>query len=192
MPNLKGFLERHQDLNIKLLLKNENINPQEADVLICPLIPHHPHLTQKYLYTAHTKLFASPSYLKKFGTPQTVEELTHHRLITYRSEYYTPYGNINWILRVGIKEDQIPRKAYFEVDSLNGMLNSALHGYGIVELPHLSIPLMDELKEVLPGISGPEIKMYYIFPENRKNSKKINLLFKYLSSRVSQWKGKNE
>ncbi|AIK97061.1 LysR family transcriptional regulator [Candidatus Odyssella acanthamoebae] len=192
VPTLKGFLERHPEINIKILLRSENIEPTEGDVVICPLILHQPHLIQKYLYTAHTKLFASQSYLKKFGTPRTIEELNHHRLIVYRSNYYTPYGSTNWLLNIGIQEGQGSRKPYFEIDSLNGMINSALHGYGIVELPDLSIPLTSSLVDVLPEISGPAVEMYYTFPEKRKNSKKINLLFKHLSKNVSQWEGRKK
>lgn len=192
VPNLKGFLERYQDINIRVLLRSDNIDITQADVVICPLIPHQPHLIQKYLYTAHTKLFASQSYLNKFGEPQTIDDLNHHRLITYRGNYYTTYGSTNWLLNFGIQEGQAPRKSYFEIDSLNGMLKSALQGYGIVELPDLSITLYTGLKEVLPEISGPQVEMYYIFPEKRKNSKKINLLFQHLSKRVDQWKGKNK
>ncbi len=151
-------------------------------MLICPLIPHQPHLIQKHLLTPKIKLFASDAYLKKFGRLKTVDDLNNHRLITYRGNYYTAYGSTNWILNVGIKEGQASRKSYLEIDSLTGMLNSALRGYGIAELPNLPTVLNSGLIEVLPELDGPCVELYYIFPEKRKNSKKINLLFEYLSS----------
>jgi len=152
---LKVFLDRYPDINIRILLKNENIDLTQGDVAICPLIPHQPHLIQKYLYTARIKLFASQSYLNKFGIPQTIDDLHHHRLIIYRGNYYTTYGSTNWLLNLGIQNGQAPRKSYFEIDSLNGMLNSALQGYGIVELPDMSLILNSGLKEILPEITGP-------------------------------------
>ncbi len=181
IPNLENFLKKFPDINIKILLRNNNIDPTEGDVLICPLIPHQPHLIQKHLLTPKIKLFASDAYLKKFGRLKTVDDLNNHRLITYRGNYYSTYGSTNWILNVGIKEGQASRKSYLEIDSLNGMLNSALQGYGIAELADIPAVLNSGLIEVLPELDGPYVELYYIFPEKRKNSKKINLLFDYLS-----------
>jgi DNA-binding transcriptional LysR family regulator len=181
IPNLENFLKKFPDMNIKILLRGDNIDPTEGDVLICPLIPHQPHLIQKHLLAPKIKLFASDAYLKKFGRLKTVDDLNNHRLITYRGNYYTAYGSTNWILNVGIKEGQASRKSYLEIDSLTGMLNSALQSYGIAELPNLPTVLNSGLIEVLPELDGPCVELYYIFPEKRKNSKKINLLFEYLS-----------
>ena len=183
VPSLEKFLKKFPDINIKILLRSDNIDPTEGDVLICPLIPHQPHLIQNHLLTTQIKLFASDAYLKKLGVPKTVEDLNNHRLVTYRGNYYTAYGSTNWILNVGIKEGQDSRKSYIEIDSLTGMLNSALRGYGIAELPNLTTVLNSGLLEVLPELDGPNVELYYIFPEKRKNSKRLNLLFEYLSKK---------
>jgi DNA-binding transcriptional LysR family regulator len=73
-----------------------------------------------------------------------------------------------------------PRKSSIEIDSLQGMINSALAGYGITELPNYSVVLNSELKMVLPEIYGEDIIIYYIFMNNRKNSKKISKLYEFL------------
>lgn len=183
VPNLKGFLEKYPDIKVRILLRSENIDPSEGDVTICPFIPHQPHLVQEHLLTTQVQLFSSLPYLKKFGTPQKPEDLDHHRLITYKGNYYTAYGSTNWVLNLGAKREQPPRQSYFEIDSLSGMLNSALQGYGIVELPDLFVSSGTGLIEVMPEVKGPTIELYYIFPEKRKDSKKINKLFKYIAKK---------
>jgi len=180
-PCLKEFLKKHPKLHIQILIRSENIHPAEGDVAICTLIPHQPHLIQKPLFTAYTRLFASQSYLNKFGVPYTVEDLDSHRLITYKGNHYSPYGSTNWILNVGNKPGASPRKSYFEIESLHGMLNSALQGYGIVEFPDYSKVFDLGLKQVMPELIGPELDIYYVFPQSRKTSRKINLLYEYLS-----------
>ena len=187
VPSLKGFLDQHPNINIKISLNSEDIDLTEGDVLISPFFPHQPHLIQKHIYTAHTKLFASQDYLDKFGVPQTTEDLDHHRLVVYKSSYYTPYGNTDWILNVGIKKEEATRKPYFEIDSLDGILASILEGYGIGQLPDLSVFSTERLKQVLPETRGPSVKMYYVFPEKRKGSKKINALLDHLSKNIDQW-----
>lgn len=176
VPTLTGFLDKHPKINIKILLRSEYINFSEGDVAILTQLPQQSNLVQKILFAARVRLFASPKYLQKFGTPQNVEDLEHHQLITYRGNYYSSYGSTDWLLSL-VKTS---KKSYFEIDSLAGMLSSALQGFGIVELPDYSVVLNSGLIEILPDIKGPETGIYYIFDKERQKSKKINILFDYL------------
>ncbi|AIK95813.1 hypothetical protein ID47_02280 [Candidatus Paracaedibacter acanthamoebae] len=183
VPHLTDFLKKHPKINIRILLRSENINLQEGDIAILTPVPQQPHLIQQHLFTVQVRLFASLSYIKKYGTPQTPQDLDNHHLITYKGNHYSPYGSINWVLNLGNTDRNLPRKSYFEIDSLHGMLRSAIQGLGIVELPNYSIILDSGLIEVLPAVKGPETPIYFIFPKTRKSSKKINLLLEYLSKR---------
>lgn len=156
VPNLKLFLEKYPKITIKTLLRSENIDLTEGDVAILTQLPQQPHLIQDHLFTVQVRLFASEEYLKKFGMPQKTEDLEHHRLITYRGNYYSPYGSTNWAVNLGSTRIDLTRKSYFEIDSLHGMLSSALHGFGIAELPNYSTVLRSGLIEVFPDIVGPE------------------------------------
>jgi len=183
VPHLKSFLKKHPHITAKVLLRSDNIELAEGDVAICRSLPHQPNFIQKPLFSTCIRLFASKEYLKEFGSPQTLADLDNHRLITYKGNYSSSYGSTNWILNVGRQEFSLPRKSYFEIDSLHGMINAALQGFGIVELPDHSPILRSGLIEVLPGIQGEKIDMYFIFPEIRKASKKINLLLKHLANK---------
>ncbi|WP_075261569.1 LysR family transcriptional regulator [Candidatus Odyssella acanthamoebae] len=183
VPSLDDFLNKYPDIRTKIFLTTDNININEGDVAICTFIPHQPHLIQKPLFNARIRLFASPSYLKKYGTPHTPEDLDDHHLITYKDNYYTSHGSTNWVLNLGIKKGSGPRHPYFEINSLHGMFNAALKGYGIVELPDYPIITESKLVEVLPDIQGEFIPLYYSFLENRRFSKKISLLFNYLAKK---------
>lgn len=179
IPHMKKFLKKHPKVTLKFHFNNEEIhNLEDADVGICPFISHQVGLIQKPLLSLTIRLFASPEYLKEMGTPQTPQDLDHHRLIVYKEDYYAPYGN--WILNVGRNAGMPPRKAYIQADNLNAMVQSAIHGMGIIEAPDLTSVLNSGLQEVIPELIGSQISCYFIYSENRKNSKKIQLLFKYL------------
>jgi len=181
VPALNKFLKKHPKLNFKIFLKNDDIHPADGDIAIATLIPHQPHLIQQHLFTVNIRLFASSTYLKEFGIPQTLADLNNHQLITYKGNHYSSYGSTNWILNAGNTVETFSRQSYFEIDSLRGMLEAALQGYGIVEMPEYSRVLESGLKEVLPKFQGPKIDIYFIYPESRKKSKKINLLLRHLS-----------
>lgn len=184
IPNLKQFINSHPELDIKIRLGTDNLNLSEADVVMATFIPHQRHLIQKPLFSARNHLFASKEYLKKYGVPQKPEDLNHHRLITYcETNFYLSNRSSNLVINAGLKEGQLPRKSSVEIDSLRGLINSALQGYGIVELPDYSIILNSGLEIVLPEIHGEDIMLYYIYPESRKFSKKIIKLYDYLSKK---------
>lgn len=180
-PCLKEFLKKHPKIHIQILIRSENIHPAEGDVAICTFIQHQPHLIQKPLFTAYTRLFASQSYLNKFGVPCSPEDLDNHQLITYKGNHYSAYGSTNWILNVGNRPGASSRKSYFDIESLHGTINSAIQGYGIVEFPDYSKVFELGLKQVMPELVGPEINIYYVFSQSRKTSKKLNLLYEFLS-----------
>ena len=79
----------------------------------------------------------------------------------------------------------MPRDSYFKINSLHGMINAALQGYGIVELPQHSTTFKEGLTEVLSDIQGTKIDIYFIFSQSRQKSRKINLLLKHLSKKFT-------
>lgn len=180
VPRLDKFMEDNPHVRVKILLRLEKLDLSDADVVIRTPIPNHPHLIQKHVDTPSMKLFASKEYLRKFGTPQNPEDLDNHKLITYQGDMISPYGNANWVLHLGRDKQQLPRKSYLEINSLAGMFQCALRGKGIVSLPTYPSILNSGLKIVLPQVKGPEIPIYYIFPEQRMHSERIENLYQYL------------
>lgn len=181
VPRMDDFLENNPKLKVKILLRMENINLSDSDVIIRTFIPDHPNLVQILLFTVRMKLFASEKYLKKFGVPLTLQDLDCHRLIS-ENEHISSLGNVTWFLRAGLSENQSMRESYLEINSLAGSFQCALQGWGVVTLPDVSPFINSNLIEVLPDIKGPEIPIYYTFLEARLSSKKITQLASYLTN----------
>src|SRR5487761_2668855 len=82
-PRLGEFLDLYPDIHITLLTTDEELDlaMREADVAIRLRQPTQPDLIQRKLFSVHFHAYASPDYLKRFGTPRTHEELDKHRLI---------------------------------------------------------------------------------------------------------------
>lgn len=186
---LQDFLELYPSITIKIHIDSDNINPINHDVAIGTFLPNLPNLIQKEIIPVHTYFFASKKYLNDYGTPSTPEDLNKHRLITYKDRYsYATNRSINLLLHIGNPPQNPPRKPYFEVDALNGMVNAALLGYGIAELPNYPTILTLDLERVLPDITGENIPLCIMYQKNRKNSKKIQVLTDYLTERLKMGK----
>src|ERR1700759_5487598 len=82
-PRLGEFLDLYPDLPLTRITTDEELNRgmRGADVAIRLRQPTQPDLIQRKLFSVHFHAYASPDYLKRIGTPRTLEELDNHRII---------------------------------------------------------------------------------------------------------------
>ena len=179
---LKGFLEAYPKLHLSIVATDStpDLKLREADVLIHPYIENEPDLIQRELCTFHEKLYASPEYLKKFGTPEKIEDLDHHRLII-TGEYPSLFADSEyWHLMLGRGKDN-PREPYLSINTSIALFNIAQAGMGIISLPKEHPDLKDStLVPVLPSLDGPAVKAYIIYLNHFKGMKRVELFCDYL------------
>lgn len=161
-----------------------DLHSDEVDAVISPFIELDDSLVQTYLTTFHLKLYASESYLKKFGEPKTLTDLDHHQLLAYGDpKTFHPFGKANWHLTAQTKNGSV-RKPYVMANSAIGLFNLAVSGLGIVCLSQEHPPLKDSsLVEVLSFIEGPQIEAYFIYSSRMKKIKRISLLKNFLMNK---------
>ena len=82
-PRLGEFIELYPDIRLTLLTTEEELDlaMREADVAIRLRQPTQPDLIQRKLFAVHFHVYASPEYLKRFGTPRTFDDLDNHRVL---------------------------------------------------------------------------------------------------------------
>jgi DNA-binding transcriptional LysR family regulator len=79
------FLNDHPEIYLEIISYDDmSLNEKlSGHILIHPFIENISGYSQEHLIKFNLKLFASKEYLAKFGTPTTVDDLNHHRLIGY-------------------------------------------------------------------------------------------------------------
>ncbi len=82
-PRLGEFMDLFPDIRITLITTDEELDlaMREADVAIRLRQPTQPDLIQRKLFSVHFHAYASPEYLKRFGTPRTLRgarQSPHH------------------------------------------------------------------------------------------------------------------
>jgi len=185
MSYLKEYLSLYPEVRIKIGGGTENLDLQEADVAICTYISHHPNLIQHPLKAFPMGLWASPKYIEEYGRPKTIEDLDHHKILAYTQNLTDPYGNFSWILTLGAKPHTI-RRPYFEINSLEGLINAANEGIGIIEISRESLAVQESnLVNLFPELEGPVVELYYIYKENLKDIKRITSLKNFLINKIN-------
>ncbi len=185
-PRLQGFLESYPDITMSLLLDDNDLDlaMREADVAIRMHPPKQPDLVQRHLLAIQWIVCASPEYLKKHGVPQRPEDLDAHKLILF-GDYHPPVQDINWLAEAGRRPGS-PRRALLEVNSTQAMVLSIRSGLGIGALPDYLIAENQDLVVLLPELKAPKVDVYFVYPEDLRNSKRVAVFRDFLLSRLAE------
>ncbi len=185
-PRLQGFLEAYPDISMSLLLDDNDLDlaMREADVAIRMHPPKQPDLVQRHLLAIQWIVCASPEYLKKHGVPQRPEDLDAHKLILF-GDYHPPVQDINWLADAGRRPGN-PRRALLEVNSTQAMVLSIRSGLGIGALPDYLIAENQDLVVLLPELKAPKVDVYFVYPEELRNSKRVAVFRDFLLTRLAE------
>jgi len=187
-PVLGEFIEHYPDIQVDLVLEDRelDLSMREADVAIRMAPPRQPELIQRHLMTVHLHVYASSAYIKKHGIPKTPEDLDQHRIIVYGDDTTRPpVQDVDWLLRSGAKKDQ-QRKPILKVNSVYAILRAVESGLGVASLPEFMTQESESLVRVLPELQGPRIDAYFVYPEELRNSKRIQVFRDFLLRKVAE------
>ncbi len=185
-PRLQGFLQMYPDVTMSLLLDDADLDlaMREADVAIRMHAPKQPDLVQRHLMQIHWIVVAHPDYLGRAGTPVRPEELDDHKLILF-GDYRPPVPDINFLAEAGRRTGQ-PRRALLEVNSLHAMAMAIRSGTGIGVLPDWMTGELDGLVRLLPDMKVPKVDMFFVYPEELRNSKRVAVFRDFLLARLQE------
>src|SRR4051812_10093907 len=81
-PRLGEFIDLYPDIHITLITSDEELDlaMREADVAIRLRQPTQPDLIQRKLFSVKSPAYASPKYLKRFGTPKALDDPDNPRV----------------------------------------------------------------------------------------------------------------
>lgn len=188
------FIDKYQDIKLCIRATNEplNLSLREADVAIRPYCNDADDLIQKHLMQWTLKLYASQSYIDRYGIPKTMEELDDHRLIVFGEKAHIyPYSYSNWPLTIGTKNGKY-RKSYLVINSVEGMFNLVSRGIGIGNFATDSPLTKNKLIPILSDTVFQNIDVYYIYPKQLQNVEPVLALEEFLLDYVKEVKRPKE
>ncbi|MEO7011488.1 MAG: LysR family transcriptional regulator, partial [Nitrobacter sp.] len=137
IPRLGEFTALYPEIRISLIVTEEelDLSMREADIAIRTHKPTQPDLIQRKLFAMGFHAYCSAEYIKRFGTPRTLEELDGHRIILLSDTYASAHlQNRNWLVQAG-RNGSGPRQPYFTVNNILGLFSACKQGLGIAALP---------------------------------------------------------
>jgi len=92
---------------------------------------------------------------------------------------------VNWLAEIG-RKSPTPRRALLEVNSLHGMLLALKSGLGIAAVPDYMAVESEGLVRLLPDIKAPKVDVFFVYPEELRNSKRVAVFRDFLLARLAE------
>jgi DNA-binding transcriptional LysR family regulator len=187
-PRLNEFLNLYPDIKLQLLLDDEilNLTMREADVAIWFGSPTQQDLVRRKLFTVHYHIYASSDYVKRHGKPQSLDDIDKHRIMTYGGPVPSPFKEMNWLETLG-RDSQGGREPALRINSLLALREAVAQGVGIAVLPDYLAKDYPRLVHVLEELEMPMFDTFFVYPEDLKDTKRVNAFRDFLISKSREW-----
>lgn len=189
VPLLPGFMAAYPGVEVELNVSNRNIDFVEDgyDLAIRLGEPRDSRLVARKLEEATVGVFAAPDYLRRRGTPRTLEDLAAHDLI----QFVLPSTGrpMPWIFRNAAGEDidfSFKSRQRVHEDVLAGV-GWAIAGGGLFQIYHFvarEAVKAGQLIEVMQGAGGRSRSFHVLYPQNRHLSARVRAFVDYLAKAV--------
>ena len=185
---LHEFIDLFPSISLHLILDDEelDLSMRQADVAIRLRQPVQPDLIQRRLFTVHMRLYAAPSYLKRFGTPKSVADLDSHRIVTFGVPVPPYLKELNWLETAGRPPDS-PREPALKINNIFAIKNAVRNGTGIAVLPNYMVEPDTGFVRLLPDEEVPSFATYFVYPAELKNSARVHVFRDFLLAKAHSW-----
>lgn len=175
-PRLGSLMEISPDLNIEIVPQTRgfSLSKREADIAVMVGKPTEAKLSSRLLGQYRLGLFASPSYLKAFGSPESIDALGEHRLVGYVEDLLFS-DRLN-----------IPKSVYSAwrsqtaIYSPIGQVEAVKAGLGIGMLHQFLINPDDDLVHLLPE-ADRQREFYLVYHQSTEKIPRIRAAIDFLA-----------
>jgi DNA-binding transcriptional LysR family regulator len=170
-PRLPALYEKYPDLKIDLMLEERvlDLAMREADVAIRMKEPSQADLIRRRLMNIRMRLYASPEYLAERGMPETLDDLSNHRLICQNANAAQVQAGgvlVQHLLTYDIRST-------LTVNNYYGVLQAVRSHLGIGVLPDYLTEDFPSLVRVFPDVESGEVPVFLAYPEELRHSKRV-------------------
>lgn len=175
-PILAGIKQSHPRVDIELVLSNQadDLLSRAADIALRMFQPKQQNLISRKITDVVVGIHAHKDYLKRRGTPATLQDIKHHSLIGYDSE--------NEFLRrflqalPGVTRDQVALRTNSDVAQLQALRA----GFGLGFCQAAVVREEKNIVRVLAEEFAYPLGLWVVMPEDLKNSRRCKTVFKAL------------
>jgi DNA-binding transcriptional LysR family regulator len=184
IPRLPEFLDRHPELSIEISGTDRRVDVvrEGFDCVIRIGTLEDSSLVARPLGAVRLINCASPGYLRRHGTPRTIEDLRHHRLVYYAGTLgQRPLG---FEYPDGDGHAAMPMAGAVTVNNGAAYEAAAVAGLGIIQVPATAMQARlaaGELVEILPDIAPPPMPIALLYAQRRNLPRRVRVFMDWIA-----------
>jgi len=179
IPELSDFYQRYPDIHLQLNSSDDmtdliekgidcvvRVGELDSSSLIARLIGH--------LVMVNC---ASPHYLKQYGTPEQLEDLSQHKLINYAGAVGEKQGEFVY------QGGTVMMDSALSVNNTEAYSAAACAGLGIIQVPYYDVQDKIEqgiLVEVLSAYRAPSLPLNILYPNRSYIPKRLEVFMSWV------------
>ncbi|MHA1189445.1 MAG: substrate binding domain-containing protein, partial [Alphaproteobacteria bacterium] len=179
----------YPNISLQLILSDGelDVGMRQADVAIRLRQPTEQDLIQRKIFTVHFHIFASPTYLKEKGRPETLDDLDDHPIIIFGANAPGYLRDMNWLATAG-RDSKAPRIPILSVNNVVAIKRAVQNGIGIAMLPDYLVSPGSNLVPIMQDHDMPGFDTYFVYPSELRNMKRIAAFRDFLIANARTWK----
>jgi DNA-binding transcriptional LysR family regulator len=188
-PRMGEFLEVYPDIEVDCCSTTASsiVSMREADVAIRMAPPRQPELIQRHLLTVHMHIYAAPDYIKKLrrspSGPRS-STTTGSSSMARRAARRCPTST--GCCERAAPEGK-PRRAVLTVNNVYCDPARRAERAGPRRPARVHDQGATQLVRVLPELEGPRVDAYFVYPEELRSSKRIQVFRDFLLRKVAEF-----
>ncbi|MEX5686997.1 MULTISPECIES: LysR family transcriptional regulator [Pseudomonas] len=170
MPRLPEFMAQHPHLELEISSTDRRVDllGEGFDCVVRVGAQPDQSVVARHLCDFVMVNCASPAYLQRYGVPERLEDLAHHRLVHYVGVLGSrPEG---FVYEVDGQSHQVPMAGSVTVNSTDCYESACLGGFGLIQAPRAGMTphlLSGELVAVLPQFNAPSLRVSLLYARQR-------------------------
>lgn len=187
MPRLPEFMAQHPNLELEISSTDRRVDvlSEGFDCVVRVGAQPDQSVVARHLCDFTMVNCASPDYLRRYGVPERLEDLTQHRLVHYvgvlgsRSEgfVYEQEGTLH----------RVPMAGSVTVNSTDCYESACLGGFGLIQAPLTGMQphlLSGELVAVLPQFNAPSMEVSLLYARQRHLPLRVRAFMDWLANLI--------
>jgi DNA-binding transcriptional LysR family regulator len=164
IPIVMRYLKTYSRVSVELLVTNTPLDllAEGVDLALRASPMRDSTLQSRKFGSGRLRLFASPTYLKRRGTPKVAADLAGHDVLVH-SRF--PAGAMR--LMAGKEVLNVKPNSRIRTDDMQTIMTFALEGAGIALIPEFSAEATRGLVPVLPDYGSAPASIYFVYPAGR-------------------------
>lgn len=182
IPRLTEFEQRYPDIRLELSMSDAqmDLNGEGLDCAIRVGQLEDSSLIARKIGYLRNIVCASPDYLRRYGAPESIEDLKNHRCVNYVHPNGRPR---QWQFDAPGGSREVDIDAHMLINDGESVLQAVAAGLGITQTPHvLAACLLEkgELERVMTDTQSTGKPVWIVYPQRKHLSARVRAFIEWV------------